>query len=274
MTDYTRELALWSDRIEKAIILPTYNPNVAQPIQHDDLHKPPQGFTPIPGSKKGGFHKLVGNTYHTWYPGHGLSQGRMDNVERVRSGLTQTMTLGDYLPTTRFSLTAADGKTTADAVSVMEGDVEYHAGRVGDKEVEASSHGELVDALHEHLYPNAPVAAAKPNHAKEILSWKYKQADKAKQLLENAPKSAEDIVLDKIKGQAGYYTTSDGYRIVPTNKQKPGGGQSVAAKPDGYLIYAPDEFKTSTGGAAIVDYYVPNLSSARTRILLHMKGKY
>lgn len=31
--------------------------------------KPPAGFTPIPGSKKGGYHKKTANGYQTWYPG-------------------------------------------------------------------------------------------------------------------------------------------------------------------------------------------------------------
>jgi len=59
MKDYTRELNLWADRIEKS----NYNS-----LQKAEANKPPQGFTPIPGSKKGGFHKRVGNKYQTWYP--------------------------------------------------------------------------------------------------------------------------------------------------------------------------------------------------------------
>lgn len=67
--DYVRELNLWADRIEKS----NYNTLLSETddaLQKAD--KPPKGFTPIPGSKKGGFHKRVGNAYQTWYPGHGV----------------------------------------------------------------------------------------------------------------------------------------------------------------------------------------------------------
>lgn len=33
--------------------------------------KPPDGFSAIPGSKRGGYHKRAGDHYQTWYPGHG-----------------------------------------------------------------------------------------------------------------------------------------------------------------------------------------------------------
>lgn len=35
---------------------------------------PPHGFTPIPGSKHGGFHKKTGAGYSTWYPGESTSR--------------------------------------------------------------------------------------------------------------------------------------------------------------------------------------------------------
>jgi len=76
--DYARELNLWADRIEKS----NYNNLLSE--TDDALHKadkPPKGFTPIPGSKKGGFHKRVGNKYQTWYPGHGVKshEGKNEN---------------------------------------------------------------------------------------------------------------------------------------------------------------------------------------------------
>lgn len=70
MKDFTRELNLWADRIEKS----NYNT-----LQKAEALKPPEGFTPIPGSKKGGFHKRVGDKYQTWYPQHGITHG---NIKR------------------------------------------------------------------------------------------------------------------------------------------------------------------------------------------------
>ena len=48
---------------------PKAEPWKAPKLAHD---KPPAGFTPIPGSKHGGWHKRVGDHFEYWYPGIGV----------------------------------------------------------------------------------------------------------------------------------------------------------------------------------------------------------
>jgi hypothetical protein len=50
------KLASWSDALRKS--------------------NAPPGFTPIPGSKMGGFHKRTGSRYQTWYPGNVTTDGK------------------------------------------------------------------------------------------------------------------------------------------------------------------------------------------------------
>jgi hypothetical protein len=50
-----------------------------QMVQQPSGQQPPPGFSPIPNSKKGGFHKQVGNRYVYWYSGSGItSQSQED----------------------------------------------------------------------------------------------------------------------------------------------------------------------------------------------------
>jgi len=61
----------WHDRvIIKATQMGLFGGNVGGAT---GAEKPPAGFTPIPGSKHGGYHKKVGDHYQYWYPGRGIS---------------------------------------------------------------------------------------------------------------------------------------------------------------------------------------------------------
>jgi hypothetical protein len=45
--------------------------------------KPPEGYSPIPGSKHGGYHKHVGNVWRTWYPEGNFARKDTDTGSEV-----------------------------------------------------------------------------------------------------------------------------------------------------------------------------------------------
>lgn len=79
---------------------------IAEDARRKAATKPPPGFTPIPNSKHGGFHKQVGGKWVTWYPHTEHAQ----KIKALKIGDTHTDGRFEVTRKGRSSYVLFDGK--------------------------------------------------------------------------------------------------------------------------------------------------------------------
>ena len=140
----------------------------ADRIEKGDGAKPPAGFSPIPGSKKGGYHKRSGEHYETWYPKHGVTKGRatthqfnqgpahMIHFEHEANDKHAVVAVRDYGSHKDAGIKLHTGVDNAarKSISFDSKKKEVEAVRKKTQHTESSHEtlGEAMDAAHEHLH--------------------------------------------------------------------------------------------------------------------------
>jgi len=87
---YLQQVSAWADRILKSVGVIKFAgsatsasaPSAGGGGDGGDGKTPPDGFSPIPGSKHNGYHKRVGNKWVSWYPGKGTGKHAKEDLSQ------------------------------------------------------------------------------------------------------------------------------------------------------------------------------------------------